>query len=109
MGDRSGRPGLRRRHGCGRHVRGASRSQPRAAAIALSGRRSRDEDRLIIETDTRHRDVSAGMPASHELVAAGTEVPSDHPEWSDCLDTTLASLSADDDHELAGDQVDRLV
>src|SRR5215469_148394 len=73
---------------------GKSAATGAQSAIALSGRRSPDEERLIIETDTRHGAVSAGMPASHKLVAAGTEVPRHHPEWSDCRGRTLASSSA---------------
>lgn len=60
-----------------------------------------------METERLHGDVIAGISAyhelDHELVTADTEVP-------DCwLTDDLASSSAGDDHELTGDQVDRLL
>jgi osmotically-inducible protein OsmY len=60
-----------------------------------------------METDRLHGDVIAGMSAyhelDHELVAADAEVP-------DCWPADeSASGSAGDDHELTGDQVDRLL
>ena len=59
-----------------------------------------------METERLHGDVIAGISAyhelDHELVTADTDVP-------ECwLADDLASSSAGDDHELTGDQVDRL-
>src|SRR5262249_17320854 len=58
---------------------GGCRPQPAQPTIALSGRRSPDEERLIIETDTLHGDVIAGTPAyqelENELVAATLNCP----------------------------------
>ena len=42
----------------------ATGAQP---TIALGGRRSPDEERLIMETDRLHGEVIAGMSAYHEL------------------------------------------
>ena len=62
-----------------------------------------------MKTDKLHGDVIDGMSAYHELdhdlVTADTEVPGYRPGWP-ALE--LASWSAGDDHELTGDQADRL-
>jgi osmotically-inducible protein OsmY len=62
-----------------------------------------------MQTDRLHGDVIGGVSAyhelDHELVTADTEVPGYRPGWPA---PELAS-SAGDDHELTGDQVDRLL
>lgn len=63
-----------------------------------------------MQTDRLHGDVIAGVSAyhelDHELVTADTEVPGYRPGWPA---HELASWSTGDDHELTGDQVDRLL
>jgi osmotically-inducible protein OsmY len=87
--------------------RGASAATGAGPAIVLGGRRSLEEKKLIMETDRLHGDVIAGLSAyhelDHELVSAGTEVPGCRPVHE------LASWNADDDNELTGDQIDRLL
>jgi osmotically-inducible protein OsmY len=60
-----------------------------------------------MKTDRLHGDVIAGISAYHELdhqlVPADTKVPGSWPAHE------LASWTADDDHELTGDQADRLL
>jgi BON domain len=86
---------------------GSSAATGARPAIALSGRRSLEEERLIMKTDKLHGDVIAGMSAYHELdhqlVAADTEVPGCWPEHEQ------ATSSACDDRELTGDRADRLL
>jgi osmotically-inducible protein OsmY len=73
----------------------------------LSRRHSLNEKGVIMETDRLHGDVIAGISAYHELdhalVTADTQVPECWPA------DDLACSSARDDHELTGDQVDRLL
>ncbi len=63
-----------------------------------------------MQADRQHGDVVAGASAyhelDHELVTADTEVPRYRLGWPA---HELASWSAGDDHELTGDQVDRLL
>jgi osmotically-inducible protein OsmY len=63
-----------------------------------------------MKTNSLHGDVIAGMSAyhhlDHQLVTADTEVPEHRPGWPT---HDMASWSAGDDYELAGDQVHRLL
>jgi osmotically-inducible protein OsmY len=60
-----------------------------------------------MHTERLHGDVGAGVSAYHELGTTGTdEVPGYRPGWPA---HELATWGASDDHELTGDQVDRLL